>query len=126
MLAAEVATWSGERALSVFQHAGFLQYTLTPSIVPASTPFSLDTNFFKVFAPDMYKDYPDRPVTVFANVTSAPKLDFTGGRATITGDATFAFTVNDNATRPATNRPAFTLACTLGMGVNVSLVRSAL
>lgn len=122
MLSAEVAAWSGERALSVFQHAGFLQYAVTPSIVPASAPFSLNTNFFKVFAPDMYKDYPDRPVTVLANVTSVPKLDFSGNRAMITGDASFAFTVNDNATTPATNRPAFTLSCTLGVGVNISMV----
>jgi hypothetical protein len=72
----------------------------------------------------MYKDYPDRPITVLVNVTSAPKLDFTGDRATVTSDASFAFTVADNATRPRpTDRPAFTLACTLGIGVNVSMVR---
>lgn len=53
MLSAEVATWSGERALSVFQQAGFLQYMVQPSLVPASAPFSLNTGFFKVFAPDM-------------------------------------------------------------------------
>ena len=123
LFGAQVATWSGERALSVFQHAGFLQYTVSPSIVPSSAPFSLNTNFFKVFAPDMYKEFPDRPVTVLVNVTSDPKLDFTGGRATITADASFAFTVDDNATRPATSRSAFTLACTLGVGVNISMVR---
>eukprot|EP01043_Picozoa_sp_COSAG02_P016759 COSAG02_NODE_744_length_17752_cov_56.794992_4_plen_347_part_00 len=53
MLSAEVDTWSGERALSVFQRAGFLQYTVEPSLVPSTAPFSLDTTFFKVFAPDM-------------------------------------------------------------------------
>ena len=69
-----------------------------------------------------YKAYPDRPLSVLTNVTTAPKLDFTGDRATITADASFAFTVQDNATHPATNHPAFILACTLGVGVNVSMI----
>ena len=55
-------------------------------------------------------------------MTSEPKLDFTGDSATITAGAAFAFAVQDNATTPTTNHPAFTLACTLAVAVNISMV----
>ena len=92
MLSAEVDTWSGERALAVFQQGGFLRYTIEPSLIPGKQPspnphpiltssspiitssspdrvtasagISLNTDFFKVFAPDVFKQYPEMPMSV--------------------------------------------------------------
>ena len=72
---------------------GFLQYTIEPSLIPPSAPISLDTAFFKVFAPDVFKRYPGMPMSVLVNVTSVPTLSFSGGKISTAATAAFSFAV---------------------------------
>ena len=116
MLSAEVTSWAFNRALEVFYDAGFFQYTVLPSALPANSPVQLNTKAFETFAPGLKTKYPDsKPMEVFVNVTKSPTISLSGGKITLTGLTSFDFSVETEADS-GTAVPAFTLLCPLSVG----------
>jgi hypothetical protein len=116
MLSAEVESWAFNRALAVFYGAGFFQYTVLPTALPAGSPVQLNTNAFEPFAPGLATKYPDsKPIEVFVNVTAPPTMSLSGGKLILTGPTSFAFSVvSGTASSPSV--PVFTLQCPLSVG----------
>lgn len=77
---------------------------------------ALNTNTFNVFAPDMYKAHPDKPLGITTNITTPPTLDFSAGKSIVKAQASFAFFVQDGG-----RLPAFTLTCPLGIEATVTV-----
>ncbi len=116
MLSAEVESWAFNRALAVFHGAGFYQYTVLPTALPADSPVQLTTKAFAPFAPGLATMYPDsKPIEVFVNVTAPPTMSLSGGKLILTGPTSFGFNVvSGNAS--SSSAPAFTLHCPLSVG----------
>jgi hypothetical protein len=127
MLSAEVTTWAFDRALVVFQEAGFLQYTVTPDQVPPSSPVQLTTKAFASFAPGLQKQYPDRPLNILVNVTEPPRTSTVDGvgkhKLNVSAMSSFEFQViTAEAAEGGGLVSAFTLQCPLSVGANFSMV----
>lgn len=79
-----------ESAGWVYEQVGVLNYTIQPSMVPASFPLQLNTSSFKAFIPALYAAYPNMAMQadIFATgnpltVTIAPSGMMVVGTATI-------------------------------------------
>ncbi|KAJ7390728.1 hypothetical protein OS493_022809 [Desmophyllum pertusum] len=71
----------------VFQDAGVLNETVTPSRLPPNFSYPLNTNTFKLIIPKLYQMYPNRPMKLVAYSTQRPKVSTTsaGVDLSITG-----------------------------------------
>lgn len=125
MLSAEVTAWAWNRALVVFQEAGFLTYTVLPDALPASSPVQLTTKAFATFAPGLQTQYPNMPLEVVVNVSAPPVVSLEGGKITVGGPTSFEFRVVTNATTATSTATAsvsaFTLTCPLQIGAKLSM-----
>ena len=74
--------------------------------LPANVP-ALNTATFKVFAPALYKDYPDAQVGITAAITAPPTVDFSAGKSLVKAETSFDFFVQDGGKKV----DAFTLTC---------------
>ncbi|KAL9983277.1 hypothetical protein ACROYT_G005423 [Oculina patagonica] len=71
----------------VYQDAGILNETVTPSMLPPNFSYPLNTNTFKLIIPKLYQMYPNRPMKLEASSTKRPTVSTTpaGVALSITG-----------------------------------------
>jgi len=84
-----------------FMLSGFLQYTVTNSILPSGFPFKLNTKLLAPYLPPLQKAYPDNDVHLVANVTETPQIIFVqGAGVSIQTVGTFSIMVQNSTDSP--------------------------
>jgi hypothetical protein len=74
-------------------NSGVLDITITPNMVPPSSPIQLNTSAFKDIAPGMFKKWPNQPMQLEVNVSKRPILAYGDDAATLTVPLDMTFSV---------------------------------
>lgn len=125
----------------VYQDAGFLNETVTPSMLPPNFSYPLNTSTFKLIIPKLYLMYPNRPMKLVAHSTLRPTVttSSSGIALTMTGQVetyaqlengsfvyTFTMGLNISASVKVAVRQTNVTGHVDSVKVKVSLIKSAI
>jgi len=125
----------------VFQQAGALNETITPSMLPPNFSYPLNTNTFKLIIPQLYRLYPNRPMKLVAVSTERPQIltSSAGVKLSISGQVecdvqlengsfvyTFTMGVNISALAKVTVKENNITGHVDTVKINVHLIKSAI
>lgn len=89
-----VSSYMLESAGWVYEQVGVLNYTVTPSQVPASFPLKLNTSSFRPFIPALFAKYPDMAMELTVAAVGNPlTVDIGAGGLLVVGTGSLSFAV---------------------------------
>lgn len=76
--------------------AGLFEQTITPDMIPSSSPIQLDTTSLRFTLPDLHQKYPDRDIVLKTRVSSPPLAKVTPSGMSAAMNATISFFIVKN------------------------------
>ena len=102
----------------VLQQSGWLEYTITPKLIPPSAPISLNTSSFKQWVPSLFDHFPNMGMQITLKSTKPPTIHVTsaGGQLAAFGSINFDVVLPNN-----TVVTAFTLGLSTDMDFHAQI-----